>query len=128
MRSGAILDVGLACGGGAAAAFVDAKFPDKKLGPLGPGAIIAVAGVGIGIALSGKGGRMGKMLAEVGSGAAAFEVGKMVANKVAGGATAGVRGVRGIAGVRGMPGLPTGRRPLTPEESQAVFENLRRAS
>jgi len=126
MRTGEILNVGLQCGGGAAAAYLDTKMADKKLGPLSLGAALAIVGVGVGIA--GIGGRMSGYALKLGTGAAAFEVGKLVANKVSGGATAGVRGVRGIAGVRGTQALPVARRALSPEEWDAVTQNLRAAN
>jgi len=119
MRSGAILDVGIIVAGGAAAGFADAKFPDKKIGPAGPGTILAVAGIAAGLTLRG---RMSSYALEIGKGAAAFEIGKMVANKTAG-SVSGVRGVRGVRGVAGT--LPQGRHPLTQEELNAVLANQR---
>ncbi len=126
MRTGAILDVALQVGGGAAAGYLDSKMADKKVGPLSLGAVVALGGIGLG--LSGIGGRWGGKALQIGTGAAAFEVGKIVAQRVSGGATAGVRGVRGIAGVRGVAGLPAPRRPLTSEEWTAMTENLRAAA
>ena len=121
MRTGAILDVGMIVAGGAAAGFVDSKFPDKKVGPAGPGTILAIAGIAAGLTLKGK---MSAYALEIGKGAAAFEVGKIVANK-----TAGVSGVRGVRGVRGVAGtLPMGRHPLTQEELNAVLANQRAAA
>ncbi len=123
MRTGAILDVAVTCGGGAAAGYLDSRHADKKVGPLKPGELAALAGIGIG--LTGIGGKYGAKALQFGIGAAAFEVGLRVAAMPA---TAGVRGVRGIAGVRGVQGLPAPRRPLTSEEWTAMTENLRAAN
>lgn len=123
MRTGAILDTAILVGGGAAAGFLDSKMADKRVAGQGLGTVLAVAGIGIG--LSGIGGKYGAKALQLGAGAAAFEVGKLVANKVSGGATAGVRGVRGV---RGVAGLPAPRRPLSAEEWANMTENLRAAA
>ena len=126
MRTGAILDTAIQVGGGAAAGFLDSKMADKRIAGQGLGTVLAVAGIAVG--LSGIGGRYGAKALQLGTGAAAFEVGKLVANRVSGGATAGVRGVRGVGYVRGVAGLPAPRRPLSAEEWANMTENLRAAN
>jgi hypothetical protein len=125
MRTGEIFNVGLQVGGGAAAGYLDGAMADKQIAGQGLGTVLAIGGIALGI--TGIGGKYGGYALKLGTGAAAFEVGKLVLKKTAGGATAGVRGVRGIAGVRGVAGLPAARRPLTPDEWQAMTENLRAA-
>ncbi len=109
---------GLEIGGGALAGYVDAKFPDKGVtlggSRLGMGTLIAAGGLAAGIL--GFGGRFGKMAGDVGAGAAAFEVGKMVTNQTAA-SSAALR-----SGVRGVGALPSGRRVSQRDIRQALRE------
>lgn len=105
-----ILETGIEIGGGAGAGYLDAKFPDKKIANQGLGTVLAAGGLLYGFLGKGK---LSKLALELGGGAAAFEVGKLVANKTAPGSVSGVRGVRGA--------LPRGTHVVTASEiRQAV--------
>jgi len=96
------IETALEIGGGAAAGYLSAKYPDKTLWTNGPGYGTALAGVGLALGILGIGGRLGTWAGDIGAGAAAFEVGKMVAAKTsaAPGAASSVRGVGALPGGR----------------------------
>ena len=108
------LEYGLELSGGAAAGYLDAKYPDKgfKLGSehIGLGTIVAGAGLAVGVL--GIGGRFGRWAGDIGAGAAAFEVGKMVQGKVA--------AAPATSGVRGVGALPSSRHVSQAEIRQAL--------
>jgi hypothetical protein len=112
------LGYGLELGGGAAAGYLDAKYPDKTLWNGGPGYGVALAAGGLALGILGVGGRYSKFAGELGAGAAAFEVGKMVAQRT-GGSTSSAQ-IR--SGVRGVGALPRGRAVSQAEIRQALRE------
>lgn len=116
MQMSAIVEGVKVIGGGAAAGYLDTKFSEKKLAGQGLGTVLAVAGVAAGLTLKS---RIAKHALDIGWGAAAFEAGKAVQNKIVG--VSGVRGVGRFGGVRGVGALPASHRPLTQVELDAMF-------
>jgi len=119
MQMSAIVEGLKVVGGGAAAGFLDTKFSDKKVAGQGLGTVLAIAGVAAGLTLKN---RIAKHGLDVGWGAAAFEAGKLVQNRIVG--VAGVRGqgVGRFAGIRGVGALPAQTRPLSQLELDAMFQ------
>ena len=117
-----IVGIATQVGGGALAGYLDTKFSDKKVAGQGLGTVAAIAGIGAGLALKST---IAKHALRIGTGAAAFEAGKLVQNKVLG--VSGVRGygVRGLGGVRGVASLPTGQRPLSATDLDAHLAYMR---
>lgn len=108
------IESALQIGGGAAAGYVSAKYPDKTLWTNGPGYGTAIAAGGLALGLLGIGGRFGQWAGDIGAGAAAFEVGKMVAAK-----TAAAPG----SAVRGVGALPSGRH-VSQSDIRAALRDL----
>lgn len=76
----AIIETLAESGGGALAGYLDARFPGKNLKGVNYGTLAALVGVGVG--LSGIGGPTVAIYArEIGGGAAAFELGKIVGER-----------------------------------------------
>jgi hypothetical protein len=115
---GKALEYGLEVGGGAAAGFLDAKYADKTLWKGGPGYGTALAAGGLAIGILGIGGKYGHWAGDVGAGAAAFEVGKMVAQKTAPATSSAVRGVGA---------LPAGGRRVSQGDIRQALRDLAHA-
>lgn len=115
---GKALEYGLGIGGGAAAGYLDSKYPGFTVGGKQIGAGTAFAAGGLALGILGIGGRWGRYAGDLGAGAAAFEVGKMVAEKSGGPAQASQL----RSGVRGVGALPRGRAVSQAEIRQALRE------
>lgn len=113
-----LIEIGSEVAGGAVAAFLDARYPNKKVGPATYGQVFAIAGCAVGVL--GFGGKYGRYVAEAGGGAAAYEVGKYVASKT----KAAVPGA--VSGESEVGALPMGNRVATAQELQNSLAMLAR--
>ena len=115
----AVVSVGLEGAGGAAAGYLSARYPDKKIAGFDLGVVLAASAIGLGLSgvLPSK---MGNYALEVGGGAAAFELGKIVASK-----TSPASGVKGIGAVGA---LPPSRRTVTAAELARSLQSFSRAA
>lgn len=114
---GKALEYGLEVGGGAAAGYLEARYPGKTLWQGGPGLGAGVAAAGLALGIFGIGGRLGHWAGDIGAGAAAFEVGKMVAQKTTPASSAATSSVRGVGA------LPGGR-PVSQQEIRQALRDL----
>lgn len=117
---GKALEYGIEVGGGALAGFLDAKYPDKQIQGFGLGTVAAAAGLAVGIL--GFGGRWGRYAGDVGAGAAAFEVGKMVASKTSASSVAVTSSLRGRTS--GVGALPAGGRRVSQADIRQAMREL----
>lgn len=116
-------------GGGAAAGYLDTKYADKKVGGLNLGTVLAIVGVGVGV--TGIGGKkISHYAREIGGGAAAFELGKLVAEKTAksmsqsSGSSLALRSGR----VAGVGALPSSSRVVNSQQFANSLASLANAS
>jgi hypothetical protein len=77
----------LVVGGGAAAGYIDGAYPEAELGGINAGLVLGAAGTIVGLA--DWAGRASPYIGDVGEGMLAYEIGKRVRDKTAGG-TSGV--------------------------------------
>ncbi|HEU5316784.1 MAG TPA: hypothetical protein VFX49_11785 [Chloroflexota bacterium] len=122
-----ILNIVAGTGGGALAGYLETRFPEKKALGLSMGALVAIGGIGIDLANVGPS-RVQHYAGEIGAGAAAYVVGRIVAEKTAKQQSSSTQTAALRSGVRGVGALPAGRNVVTAEQLQRSLAQLGHAA